>query len=102
MALKQKLKLDPTYEPAILYFNQFKEEVLASKNFEPLTVVVERMDGLNESYTTNVFKDENKLYKNLFFVDRLVKTLLWLYGGYKVTIVGHQKIYESIRETYLE
>ena len=102
MALKQKLKLDPTYEPAILYFNQFKEEVLASKNFEPLTVVVERMDGLNESYTTNVFKDENKSYKNLFFVDRLVKTLLWLYGGYKVTIVGHQKIYESIRETYLE
>lgn len=27
MALNNKLKLDPTYEPAIIYFNEFKEEV---------------------------------------------------------------------------
>src|SRR5690554_54938 len=102
MALKNKLKLDPTYEPAILYFNEFKEEVQASGNFEPLTVVVERMDGFNESYTANVFKDASKLEKNLFFADRLVKTLLWLYGGYKVTIVGNKAIYEAIKKTYLE
>ncbi len=102
MALKNKLKLDPTYEPAILYFNQFKEEVLASNDYEALTVVVERMDGFNESYTTNIFKDPQKLQQNLFFADRLVKTLLWLYGGYKVTIVGNQAIYESIKKTYLE
>ncbi|MFA7417266.1 MAG: hypothetical protein WCZ19_01865 [Acholeplasma sp.] len=102
MALKNKLKLDPTYEPAILYFNEFKEEVQASGNFEPLTVVVERMDGFNESYTANVFKDASKLEKNLFFADRLVKTLLWLYGGYKVTIVGDKAIYEAIKKTYLE
>lgn len=43
MALKNKLKLDPTYEPAILYFNQFKEEVLASNDYETLTVVVEEI-----------------------------------------------------------
>ena len=102
MALKNRLKLDPTYEPAILYFNQFKEEVLASNDFEALTVDVERMDGFNESYTTNIFKDPAKLGQNLFFADRLVKTLLWLYGGYKVTIVGNKAVYESIKKTYLE
>lgn len=102
MALKNKLKLDPTYEPAILYFNQFKAEVMASNDYEALTVVVERMDGFNESYTTNIFKDPAKLEQNLFFADRLVKTLLWLYGGYKVTIVGNKAVYESIKKTYLE
>lgn len=102
MALKNKLKLDPTYEPAILYFNKFKEEVMASNDYEALTVVVERMDGFNESYTTNIFKDPAKLEQNLFFADRLVKTLLWLYGGYKVTIVGNKAVYESIKKTYLE
>ncbi|WP_441361741.1 ROK family protein [Acholeplasma laidlawii] len=102
MALKNKLKLDPTYEPAIIYFNEFKEEVKKSNNFEPLTVVVERMDGFNESYTANIFKDPSKLDKNIFFADRLVKTLLWLYGGYKVTIVGNKDVYESIKKTYLE
>lgn len=102
MALKNKLKLDPTYEPAIMYFNEFKEEVKKSNNFEPLTVVVERMDGFNESYTANIFKDPSKLEKNIFFADRLVKTLLWLYGGYKVTIVGNKDVYESIKKTYLE
>lgn len=102
MALKNKLKLDPTYEPAIIYFKEFKEEVKKSNNFEPLTVVVERMDGFNESYTANIFKDPSKLDKNIFFADRLVKTLLWLYGGYKVTIVGNKDVYESIKKTYLE
>lgn len=102
MALNNKLKLDPTYEPAIIYFNEFKEEVKKSNNFEPLTVVVERMDGFNESYTANIFKDPSKLDKNIFFADRLVKTLLWLYGGYKVTIVGNKDVYESIKKTYLE
>lgn len=102
MALKNKLKLDPTYEPAIIYFNEFKEEVKKSNNFEPLTVVVERMDGFNESYTANIFKDPSKLEKNIFFADRLVKSLLWLYGGYKVTIVGNKDVYESIKKTYLE
>ncbi len=102
MALNNKLKLDPNYEPAILYFNDFKNEVLKSGDYEPLTVVVERMDGFSESYSANVFKDAEKFDKNLFFVDRLVKTLLWLYGGYKVTIVGDYKIYEAIKHTYLE
>ncbi|WP_264229971.1 hypothetical protein [Acholeplasma laidlawii] len=37
MALKNKLKLDPTYEPAIIYFNEFKEEVKKSNNFEHLS-----------------------------------------------------------------
>jgi len=102
MALNNKLKLDPNYEPAILYFNDFKNEVLKSGNYEALTVVVERMDGFSESYSANVFKDSKYFDKNLFFVDRLVKTLLWLYGGYKVTIVGDYKIYEAIKNTYLE
>jgi predicted NBD/HSP70 family sugar kinase len=102
MALVNKLKLDPNYEPAILYFKEFKNEVLESGNYESLIVVVERMDGFSESYSANVFKDAKYFDKNLFFVDRLVKTLLWLYGGYKVTIVGDYKIYEAIKKTYLE
>ena len=31
-----------------------------------------------------------------------MKTLLWLYGGSKVTIVGNKDVYESIKKTYLE
>ncbi|WP_025725140.1 ROK family protein [Acholeplasma granularum] len=102
MTLNKKLVLDPTYEPAIHYINGFKESVKASNNYEPLTVVVERMDGLSESYSANIFKSEDKFNENLIFVNRLVKALLWIYGGYKVTIVGNEKIFKAVKKTYLE
>lgn len=100
MELKYKLKLDPNFSPAILYVNQFKKEVLESKNYEPLSIVVERNDGFSEVYHTQVFKDHQRMNDNLFFVERLVKSLLWIYGGYKVTIVGNKKIYEVIKDIY--
>lgn len=102
MVLKNKLKLDLIYELVIIYFNEFKEEVKKLNNFELLIVVVECMDGFNESYIVNIFKDFSKLEKNIFFVDCLVKILFWLYGGYKVIIVGNKDVYEFIKKIYLE
>lgn len=97
---KFPLKLDPNFSPAILFFKDFKKRVLESGKAEPISIVVEREDGFNESYDTFIFKGEEHLNENLFYIERLVKSLLWIYGGYKVIIVGSKTIYEAIKDIY--
>lgn len=100
--LKYPLKLDPNFSPIILYFRDFVKRVKGSEDYEDLTIVVEREKGLNEFYKTVIFKDEKHLKENLFYVERLSKTLLWLYGGYKITVVGSKLIADELRKIYLE
>ncbi len=98
---KIKLELDEQFVPAILYIEEYKKAVLKTNNYEKMTIVIERNNGLNESYQTVVFnKEEGKLQVNLFYLERLIKTLLWVYGGYKVIIVGPYYLYEHIKEIF--
>ena len=100
--IKYPIKLDENFSPIILFFNDFKKRVKESNNYEKLTIVVERENGLNEFYETIIFKEEKYLKENLFYLERLSKTLLWLYGGYKIIIVGPEKIAQELKKIYLE
>ena len=96
------LNLDPQFRPAICYLNEFKKNVLKTKNYEKVSITVERFNGLNETYNCVCFNaNENKDDDNLFFLERIVKTLLWVYGGYKVIFVGPFNLYERLRDIYL-
>ncbi len=95
------LKLDPTFSPAILYVEDFLKRAKASHNYESIVIVIERENGLNEKFETIVFKDEKHFAENVFYIERLVKSLLWIHGGYKVIIVGPKKFAKAIEEIYL-
>src|SRR5690554_2726354 len=98
---KVNLKLDPTFVPAISYHTNFKKEVLATKNYEKVVIVVKRNNDLSEMYETVVFsKSENRFEDNIFYLERLVKTLLWIYGGYEITFVGPVELYEKLAEIF--
>ncbi len=99
--LKYPLKLDPNFSPIVLYFNDFIKRVKVSGYIEEISIILERENGLSEAFDTVIFKDEKHFEENLFYVERLVKSLLWLYGGYKIIIVGNKKIAEGIKEIYL-
>ena len=104
MAIKTKninLKLDPNFKPAILYMENFKEEALKSEKFERVTIVVKRNDDLSESYETVVFsKEANRFDDNVFYLEKLIKTLLWIYGGYEITFVGPIELFEELSKIF--
>ena len=53
-------------------------------------------------FTTCVFKDgTGHDEENHDFVERIVKTLLWARGGYKIIIAGSKLIADRIKEDYL-
>ena len=98
---KINLKLDPTFVPAITYHKSFQKEVLATSNYEKVVIVVKRNNDLSEKYETVVFNEaENRFDDNIFYLERLVKTLLWIYGGYEITFVGPVELYEKLAEIF--
>ena len=39
---------------------------------------------------------------NLRMAERMVKSMLWVYGGFRVTIAGSKAVYEGVKEQYRE
>lgn len=100
MLLKVKAPLDPGFMPMAVVYRDF-EAAVAAEGGQKLTVGLERNDGLTSVYTVDIFKDgTGHDEENHEFVERLVKTLLWTRGGYKLIIAGSKLIADRIKADY--
>lgn len=94
-------ELDPSFRPASLENREFLKAVEESGKGVPLAISLERADGAISTFRTRVFSEESgRQEANLFYVERLVKTLLWIIGGWKVTVAGSRSIGEHIKREY--
>ena len=93
-------KLEPEFMPMVKVIEEFKEKVSKSES-QKLVICVERNGGLIARYELDVYKD-NTGYdeENYQVTERIIKTLLWAKGGYKVYIAGSRNIYERIAKDY--
>ena len=102
MKLKVSAPLDPGFMPMSIVYRDFKAAV-AAEGGQPLTIGLERNDGLTSVFTLDVFKDgTGHDDENHDFVERIIKTLLWVRGGYKVIIAGSEVIADRIKADYAE
>jgi predicted NBD/HSP70 family sugar kinase len=93
--------LDDSFMPAVLWNHNFQFNVRNSGGGIPLTIALKRGDTLIKVFKTQVFPPQAKYASlNYFYLERLVKTLLWIYGGPKIIIVGPQEIGEYIKRLY--
>ena len=96
-----ELPLDRDFRPSVLYNHAFLEAVHRSGKEEPLGIAIERYNGITSVFRTSVFSEQFKMIKtNQYYVERLVKTLLWMWGGWKVTIGGSRKVGHHIENEY--
>ena len=66
----------------------------------PLSIAVHRNSGLVSVFDTCIHGTAELQPADRFFVERLVKFLLWAKGGYKITIYGNRQIADYIAEVY--
>jgi len=93
--------LDPDYKPAYLENVKFVDQVIANGSPIDIAIAVERESGNVSVYKTIIDgSDKASLSENLFYVERLVKFLLWQRGGWKVTIAGADEIGKAIADIY--
>ncbi len=91
--------LDGEFCPAVLANRAFEQEV--SKDGVPLVIGLEREAGKLSRFETRVFP-EGHLHAgaNFYYVERIVKFLLWQRGGFKIYCGGPPSIGEYLRQVY--
>lgn len=99
MNLKVNAKLDPKFAPMSVVCRDMREAT--KDDGQDIVIAVERNKGYTTTYKTRIFKDgTGKDAENYAFVERIVKTLLWVAGGYKIIIAGSDVVTEKIKEAY--
>jgi hypothetical protein len=95
--------LDEGYRPAVLANHKYIESVRDSGQATPLVLGLERVNGALSRYETIVFEESHpQANLNLYFVERIVKFLLWQRGAWKVYVGGPRYIGEYIKEVYAD
>ena len=92
--------LDKNFKPAIIELRKFNDDVLKNGNINKLIIAVERNNGYVYRQELNVFKDGIDDDRNIFIVERLIKSILWIVGGYKIYIAGSKVIFDAINNYY--
>lgn len=93
--------LDKKFRPAALENKAFLEAVRESGSSIPVRIAVERGNGQISTYNTVIFDEkENRNADNLFYIERFVKTILWIHGGWKIIIGGPQYVADYIKNAY--
>ncbi|BCR36843.1 ROK family protein [Mariniplasma anaerobium] len=96
-----KSKLDVDFVPAILANINFEKHVKQSKNYEEVEIGIQRQQKSLSVYKTVVFNEEHEDYlENMFYLERLVKSLLWIKGGYIIFFKGPYKLGEYLQDAF--
>jgi len=93
--VKKLPELDKDFIP-IYKFNQSFLKTAKKK----IGIGITRNDGQTAVYNTYIHGTPHMREADMYYVERLIKTLLWMKGGYKITIVGDKDIYEYIKTAY--
>lgn len=99
MKLKVNAKLDPQFAPLSVVCRDMREAT--KEDGQDLVIAVTRNKGYTTTYKTRIYKDgTGKDEENFRFVERMAKALLWVVGGYKITIAGSDVVGKKIKEAY--
>ena len=99
MNLKVKAKLDPSFEPLSVVCRDMREAT--KDDGQDIIIAVERNRGYTTAYKTRIFRDGiGKDEENFRFIERIVKSILWIAGGYKIIIAGSETVGKRIKEAY--
>jgi len=92
--------LDRGFFPASLFTRKYRE-LAAAKGGVPMRIALERGDGAVSAYALTVIPPQaGHLDATLLYVERIVKTLLWLRGGWKVYVGGPGEVGNHIKKVY--
>ena len=92
--------LDKNFYPMIKALNDFDAEVKKSGEPVEVTIVAQRSGGYNYVYKYNALKDGVNDALNFRVAERIAKTILWVVGGFKISVAGSKSIYEYLKEAY--
>ncbi|HOC81174.1 MAG TPA: ROK family protein, partial [Bacilli bacterium] len=92
--------LDKGFKPAIIEFRNFKNDVFKSDKKQKLSVAVEGQNGAIYRKDFDIFADGIDDERNSFIIERYIKCILWVVGGFSIYIAGSDVVYNNIKNNY--
>ena len=92
--LKNIPGLDPEFTPLLKFNEAFLKDAT-----KPVSIAVERADGQMAACHTKIHKEAEMTQANHYYIDRLVKTMIWLQGGFRV-YVNDKDLYDYLSSVY--
>lgn len=90
--------LDPDFKPAVLANREFRYFIEKSGCPEEISIALEQLDGSISRFETIIASPGNSLSDtNFYYVERLVKFLLWSRGGYKIYFGGPKELADRLQ-----
>lgn len=93
--VKNKPMLDEGFIPIV----KFNRSYLSGAS-KPVSVAVERADGQMASVDTKIYGTPEMQEADCYYINRLVKTLLWMKGGFRVYVSGDENIYTYLKDAF--
>ena len=93
--IRNKPELDPSFLP----LHAFNEAFLAGAH-KPIGVAVERSGGQMAAVETFIHGTDAMREADRYYIERLVKTLLWMKGGFRIYIRGDGDTAAYLRTLY--
>ena len=95
--MKVTAPLDPAFEPIYRGLQAFAARAASGPR---IRIALERNDGLVATHDMRILPQGEDDALSLCMVERMVKSMLWVYGGFRVTIAGSRAVYEGVKEQY--
>ncbi len=94
-----KCKNTPVLDKDFAPIGKFNEAFLKTAT-KPVSIAVERNNSQVAVYDTFIHGTEEMKEADIYYIDRLAKTILWLKGGYKIYVSGDKTVYEHLKQAY--
>ena len=94
-----ELKHIPVLDPEFIPLMRFNHAFLADAK-KPVGIAVERADGQMASCHTFIHGTPEMAQADHYYIERIVKTILWMKGGFKVYVSGDEGTYEYLKTVY--
>ena len=95
--VKNSPKLDPEFIPIM----KFNRAYLAGAE-KPVSIAVERANGEVAVCDTFIYGTPEMREADHYYANRLVKTVLWVKGGYRIYVAGDADLYEYLKAAFAE
>ena len=98
LGVEISVKNQPVLDPSFIPMGLFNEAFLKTAK-KPVSVAVERENGQVATVHTFIHGTEEMAQADTYYIDRLVKSILWMKGGFKV-FVTDKAIFDYLRAAY--
>ena len=95
--VKSKPILDPEFMPIGLFNKAFLKNAK-----KPVFLAVERSNGQMATVHTYIHGTDEMAQADAYYVDRLIKQILWMKGGFRVYVSGDEGVYNNLKSAYSE